>query len=304
MNWLTAARNRLRAFATIESRLARIQEALGRIESRQILDMGPPGLRGKEFRVFSQWGEDGILQYLTREVRVARRTFIEFGVENYVESNTRFLLVNDNWSGLVIDGSADNIRYIRDDDIYWRHNLKADCRFVTRENIDDILRDNGMSGEVGLLSIDIDGVDYWVWKAITAVSAAIVVIEYNARLGPEAVLTVPYDPAFVRSVADGSNIFYGASLAALRALGREKGYTFVGCNSSGNNAFFVRDDLMTPALNEVASTADFVAHRFREARGADGALLYLDPDEEQAMVGRVPWVDPTAPAGQREDRRE
>ena len=297
MKWISAARNWLRAISTMESRLARIQESLGRIESRQVLDADPPGLRGKEFRVFSQWGEDGILQFLTREVPIERRAFIEFGVENYVESNTRFLLVNDDWSGLVIDGSADNIRYIREDPIYWRHNLKAECRFVTRENIDRILLDNGMSGEVGLLSIDIDGNDYWVWKEITAVSAAIVVVEYNARLGPEAVLTVPYDPAFVRAVADGSNIFYGASLAALRALGREKGYTFVGCNSSGNNAFFVRDDLMSPALLDLASKARFVANQFREARGADGALLYLDPEAEQAMVRNFPWVDPTASTG-------
>ena len=207
----------LRGVRRLQQAVTAVQEALGRIESRQVRGLDSAALADREFRVFSQWGEDGIIQHLIRAVPVAQRVFVEFGVENYTEANTRFLLTNDNWSGLVIDGSEDHIRSVKKDAIYWRHNLKAVSAFVTRENINALLRENGLTGEIGLLSIDVDGNDYWVWEAIDAVQPAIVVIEYNARFGPERAVTVPYDAAFVRQKAHHSMIYYGASLAALVA---------------------------------------------------------------------------------------
>jgi len=234
---LKAAATRLR---TIEERCRKIQEALGRIENRQLRYLLAAEIQQAEFRVFSQWGEDGILQHLLRHVSVSRKIFVEFGVENYTESNTRFLLMNDNWAGLVIDGSAANIEYIKQDEIYWRYNLKAEAAFITKDNINDLIRRNGISGEIGLLSVDIDGNDYWVWDAIDSVIPSIVVVEYNARFGPERAVTVPYDPAFVRAAAHHSNLYWGASLAAFCLLAKRKGYSFVGCNTAGNNAFFVQ----------------------------------------------------------------
>jgi len=291
MRWIQALQRKLRQVVALEARLQRVQEALGRIERRQLLARPPGGWRGHEFRVFSQWGEDGLIQHLVHEVPVARRVFVEFGVEDYREANTRFLLVNDGWSGLVMDGSEENVRRIRQDPLFWQHNLKATQAFVTRENIDTLLADQGLSGDIGLLSIDIDGVDYWVWEAITAVSPAIVVIEYNARFGAERAVSVPYDAGFVRSKAHHSMIYYGASLRALCLLGKRKGYALVGCNSAGNNAFFVRRDLLPASLPEREPAQAFVAAGFREARDERGALAFLDATQEAAILRDLPVVE-------------
>lgn len=288
---LSTLKNAVGRLRSIEERTKKIQEALGRIEARQLRDTPAADIHGAEFRVFSQWGEDGILQHLLRHVPISKKVFVEFGVENYTECNTRFLLTNGNWAGLVIDGSAENIEFIRRDEIYWRHNLKADCAFITRENINDLIRQNGIAGEIGLLSIDIDGNDYWVWEAIDVVSPSVVVIEYNSRFGPERAVTVPYDPAFVRTAAHYSNIYYGASLAALCSLAKRKGYSFVGCNTAGVNAFFVRQDLRPSALPELAATVGFVPIKFRESRTAQGELAFLATDEEAAILNQLPLID-------------
>ena len=269
----------------------RMQEALGRIEARQLAALAAQELSANEFQVHSQWGEDGILQHLLRQVPVARKVFVEFGVEDYTEANTRFLLTQNGWSGLVLDGGAANIAAIKKDPIYWRHNLKAAAAFITRENINALLRDNGVSGEIGLLSIDVDGNDYWIWEAIDAVQPALVVVEYNARFGGERAVTVPYDAAFVRSTAHHSMIYYGASLAALVALGRRKGYAFVGANTAGNNAFFVRRELRPDALREVTAAEGFVPCQFRETRDERGRLAFLSAAEEAALLARLPLVE-------------
>ena len=275
-----------------DQRLCAIQEALGRIEARQN-SKKEGGINEQEFQVYSQWGEDGIIQFLLRHVEIKNRVFVEFGASNYLESNTRFLLVNNNWSGLVIDGDPLNVSSIRADPIYWRFNLKADCSFVTKDNINGLLERNGISGDIGLLSIDIDGNDYWVWKEIEVVSPRIVVIEYNSRFGPNRAVTIPYRENFTRQQAHHSLIYYGASLSALVNLGKQKGYTFVGCNNNGVNAFFVRSDLLVEPLQEVTVEAGYVAGKFREARDANGTLLFLTAEEEKAILNKLPLVDLT-----------
>lgn len=281
----------VRRVAGLEQTLTRVQSALGRVEARQLEQRDSPDLRENEFQVFSQNGEDGILHFLARHVRVPRKIFVEFGVENYTEANTRFLLTNAGWSGLVLDGGAENIGYIRRDPIFWKHNLKAQHTFITRENINTLLADNGITGDIGLLSIDIDGNDYWVWEAIDAVTPAIVVIEYNSRFGPDRAVTTPYDPAFQRTLAHFSNIYYGASLRALCLLGARKGLAFVGCNSAGNNAFFVRRDLLPPQIREMSCAEGFVAAQFRESRDERGRLNFLTPEDEQKTLTTLPLVE-------------
>ena len=285
---LRAGVGRLRS---IEERCKKIQEALGRIEGRQLRDLPAADLQRAEFRVFSQWGEDGLLQHLLRHVFVSRKIFVEFGVENYTESNTRYLLMNGNWVGLVIDGNPKNIEFIKCDEIYWRYNLKAESAFITRENINDIIRRNAVSGEIGLLSIDIDGNDYWVWESVDVVVPSMVVVEYNARFGPERAVTVPYSPMFSRTAAHHSNIYWGASLAALCALGKRKGYSFVGCNTAGNNAFFVRNELRPSSLPELTPGEGFSRAQFRESRDAHGSLIYLTEAEEAAILAQLPLVE-------------
>jgi hypothetical protein len=279
----------MRRFATIPQRLQRIQEALGRIEQRQVAQQGGDAQRA-EYRVFSQWGEDGIIQFLIGRIHIENRIFVEFGVENYTESNTRFLLSNDHWSGLVIDASAANIDYIKRDPIYWACDLKALQAFVTRDNINDILRENAIHDDIGLLSVDIDGNDYWVWQAIDAISPRIVVCEYNSHFGPTAQVTVPYDPKFVRERAHFSRIYYGASISALCSLGKSKGYSLVAANSAGNNVFFVREDLRGEL--PVLSAADaYRRAQFREFHDESGHLTFDGFATRLRKIGHLPLLD-------------
>lgn len=236
-----------------------------------------------EFRAFSQWGEDGIIQYLINRVPIENTSFVEFGVENYIEANTRFLLINNNWKGLILDGSQSHIDYIRKDRIYWRHDLTAECRFITRENINDILDDCGFRGDIGLLSIDIDGNDYWVWESIDVIRPRIVICEYNSVFGNTRPVTVPYNANFVRTDAHYSNLYFGASLPALCLLANSKGYDFVGSNSTGSNAFFVRNDL-PHGLHTYSATDGYIESRLRESRSESGELTCLTGSERLQLI--------------------
>ncbi len=247
-------------------------------------------LKEIEFSAFSQWGEDGIIQYLIHRVLIENRTFVEFGVENYTESNTRFLLLNDNWHGLVLDASQSHIDFIRRDPIYWKFDLTASCQFVTRENINEVLLGCGLGGDIGLLSIDIDGNDYWVWDEIDCIEPRIVICEYNSLFGPKHAITVPYRADFVRTRAHYSNLYYGASLAALCRLATKKGYGFVGTNSAGSNAFFVRNDLLQN-VTTTSAVEGFVQSKVRESRSEQGRLTFLRGDERLRLIEDLPVID-------------
>jgi hypothetical protein len=247
-------------------------------------------LRQSEFRVFSQYGEDGIIQYLVNCIDIPTKIFVEFGVEDYIESNTRYLLVNNNWQGLILDGSALNVKFIRRDDIYWRHNLEAVRSFITKENINASLTGAGITGDIGLLSIDIDGNDYWIWNEINVISPRIVIVEYNSVLGPELKVTVPYDPNFVRTKAHYSGLYFGSSLAALCDLASKKGYYFIGCNSNGNNAFFIRNDLKVPFSAKTAAEG-YVKSEFRESRSQSGKLTFLAGDSRLTEISHLQFYD-------------
>ena len=276
----------------IPERLDMIQEALGRIESRLNARDAASGIdpRKREFKVYSQWGEDGIIDYLVSQIDVPEKSFVEFGVENYTEANTLFLLKHRNWRGLVIDGSAANIDAIHTGQVLWRYDLMADCSFITTDNINDIIRRNGLAGDLGLLSVDIDGNDYWVWQAIDCVNPRIIVAEYNSLFGPRALISTPYRADFYRTNADPSNMYYGASIAALTHLARTRGYTLVAGNSAGNNVFFVRNDCLGSLKPQTVEQA-YVQAAFREARGPEGEIKFMTFAQRQQAIGHHPVVD-------------
>jgi hypothetical protein len=290
MSVLKKIRNMVRTLNSADERMYKIQQALGRIEERQLSAKLPGCFNDYEFQVYSQWGEDGLIQYLVRDTPLERRIFVEFGVEKYAESNTRFLLINDNWAGLLIDGSKQNIDYIRNDTIYWKYNLKAECSFIDRDNINSLISGNGISDDIGLLSIDIDGNDYWVWDAIQVISPRIVICEYNSLWGSELSVSIPYDPAFSRTLAHYSNLYFGASIAALSKLANSKGYSLVGSNRAGNNAFYVRNDVITD-IAIVSPRNAWVESKFRESRNKAGQLTYLSFPERLALVSDMPLVN-------------
>ena len=252
----------------------------------------PIPLWKSEFRVFSQFGDDGITQCVISRIHLpsAEQRFIEFGVENYREANTRFLLLNDNWSGLVMDGSENYISNVRSEQIYWRNDLTALARFITRENINSIIKEAGFSGRLGLLSIDVDGNDYWIWEALTAVDPAIVIVEYNGIFGGSEPVTIPYQAEFVRQNAHYSYLYWGTSLPALCHLAARKGYVWIGCNTAGNNAYFVRKEYASAFLLP-SLPADFVPAKFREARDRDSRLAYIGQREGFELIKELPVWD-------------
>lgn len=246
-------------------------------------------LRESEFSVFSQWGQDGIIQYLINRIPLEADTFIEFGVEDYAESNTRFLMMHDNWRGLVIDGSESNIDAIKRRDFYWRHDLTAIPAFITRDNINELIG-RRFRGDAGILSIDIDGNDYWIWEAIEVVHPKIVICEYNSVFGPKRAVTIPYSANFSRTSAHYSNLYFGASLAALHRLAAQKGYVFVGCTQAGNDAFFVRKDV---ASNVTAMTVEegYVLSKARESRDSNGQLTFVSGEGRLRLIANMEVLD-------------
>lgn len=288
---LKKIKNILELLGSLDYRLNQIHSSLGRIESRQLLSISTPSnFNDYEFQVFSQFGEDGLIQYLIDRINIKNKTFIEFGVEQYKEANTRFLLINNGWNGLVMDGLSENIQLIKSDDIYWRTNLKAVNAFIDSSNINQIIGHNGLYGEVGLLSIDIDGNDYWVWQSLDIISPQIVICEFNALWGPELTVSIPYDPLFSRSQAHYSNLYFGASLGAMTSLGRSKGYSLVGVNIAGNNAFFVRNDCMSGFVSLSPEDA-WKPAKFRESRSRDGGLSYLSQGEGLELLKDMKLVN-------------
>lgn len=251
-------------------------------------------LHDAEFKVFSQFGEDGIIQYLQQLVikNESEKRFIEFGVENYLESNTRFLLVNNNWRGLVFDGSRENIESIKSQEFYWRNDLTAKNAWIDRDNINDLIKSEGFDGEVGILSVDIDGNDYWVWESIEVVNPIIVIVEWNSLFGDKAAISIPYSPSFQRTEAHFSNLYYGASIAALHHLGEKKGYKLIGSNSAGNNLFFVREDRMGP-LKALSPNDAYVESKIRESRDEKGDLSFKSRSDREALIKHLPVVDVT-----------
>jgi len=253
-------------------------------------DIFKDDIKAYEDKVFSQFGEDGIIKYLVSSINLANKKFVELGVEDYEEANTR-LLLESGWAGLIIDSNQNNIAYIQNQDYYWKYDITAVNAFVNTENINEILKSNNFKEKVGLLSIDIDGNDYWIWSEINAIDASIVVIEYNSRLGKEKSYVVPYDKNFNRKVAHSSMIYYGASLKALIKLATQKGYAFVCCNKAGNNAFFVKKELLNDKVREADINDGYVENNFRESRDKSGNLIYLNKKEEIEIIFKLPLIE-------------
>lgn len=193
------------------------------------------------WKAYSQADEDGIIQEIFRRIGEGSRTFVEVGTEGGHETNTVALLLSG-WQGAWIEADLPEIEIVRNRLRPYCESgaLRAVDAFVTRDNVELLLREHAPASELSLLSIDVDGNDYWIWEAIESARPRVVIMEYNATWHPPLPFVVPYDPAFRW---DGTN-FVGASLSALERLGERKGYKLVGCCFSGVNAFFVREDLV------------------------------------------------------------
>jgi len=217
------------------------------------------------FNVWSSTHEDGILLYIFSIIGMTNKKLcVDIGSGPIQGSNTANLIINHGFRGLLIDGNPGNVEIARN--YYAAHSETwysppiCVAEFVTAENINGILRGNGFTGTVDLLCIDIDGMDYWIWKAISAIDPRVVLVEYNDCLGPERAWTVPYKSDFNvhdYEVNRQRYNYHGASLGAFVNLGRQKGYKLVGCSKGGWNAFFVKTDVDERRLPEVTAESCF-----------------------------------------------
>ena len=213
------------------------------------------------FSAYSDNEEDGILLMLFAVVGATNRRCVELCCGSGIDFNTANLLINHGWEGLLIDGNERKLAIGRKfynrckSTRQWQPRMVSE--WVTAENVNDVVRKQGFEGDIDLFSLDMDGVDYWIWKALTVVRPRVMVLEYQDILGPERAVTVPYDPKFVCIRGKYGTDYAGASLRAYVKLGREKGYRLVGCEHYGYNAFFLREDVGRDLFPEVTVESCF-----------------------------------------------
>jgi hypothetical protein len=259
--------------------------ALGTLLSKQQEFGDSMNIHDHEFKIFSQYGDDGIIQFLIKHIQIRNTTFIEFGVENYMESNTRFLMMNNNWSGFVMDGSEAAMKSLGNKPWFWKYELEKKAVFIDKDNINKLMASSKLEN-IGLLHIDIDGNDYHILSEIdfTKINPSILIMEYNAVFGAERAITVPYDKSFFRTKKHFSNLYFGASLKALTMVANQKGYALIGCNLAGNNAYFVKKGDLPRKLKELSVEEAFVNSKFRESRNQEGQLTYLKGESRFGLI--------------------
>lgn len=245
--YILKVRNRFSAEVQIAQRQLFNQYQVWRKEEKL------PPLTDTGFRVFSQYEEDGKIMYILSVIGMQHKTFVEIGSDDGINSNCANLAFNFGYRGLFLDGNFKSIR--RGRKFYskyphpWMHVPQFTCAKVTAENINQLVQNAGLEGEIDLLSIDIDGNDYWVWKALEQVSPRVVIIETHVEFGMRNIV-VPYDPNYV--YPGKHPVYHGASPVAMVNLAKQKGYRLVGANELGFNFIFVKNGHGEEHLPEVS----------------------------------------------------
>lgn len=216
------------------------------------------------FRCYSQFEEDGILLYLLSCTGKKTRTVVEMCCGSGSECMAANLIINHGFKGYLFDGDTGNVQAARR---FFKS--QKDCllvepsiqqAWITRSNVNQLLQDIGAAGEVDVLSLDLDGNDYYIWEAIRVINPRICVFETHNIIPPDLAITIPYDDAFfAMDKGEIDSEFRSVSLLAMVTLSRRKGYTLVGSHKHGFNVFFVRDDLLTdliprPTIDEIDDT--------------------------------------------------
>ena len=247
-----------------------------------------------DLKIYSQNGEDGIIDYLLFSLNIEKPKFIEIGVGDYSESNTRFFFERTSGDGLIIDIIDDFEKKVKEKVKIWKGNLKILQQNIDANNILDTLKNNNFFQKIDLFSLDIDGIDYWVLKELPKNFCKILVAEYNPYFGDKFKITVPNIKNFNRSSYHYSNLCFGASLPALIDLLKTKGMDFVGTNLFKNNAFFVNNDFVKMLNLEKINELDlklYVNANFRESRNISGSMSYIDPKNVLNQIKDCKIVD-------------
>jgi hypothetical protein len=286
-----------RAFPTGTARLrgglaelARWRSIEGRLRSLERAAHRPveadASIQSWECSNYSQNGEDGILMHIFSRIGGDSFRFLEFGCGNGVECNSNNLTLGFGWGGLLLDWDELNIlkakRFLGAALGSSVGRVEIRRELVTPDNINALIKEAAAEAtELDLLSIDVDGNDYWIWNAVDRSRARVVVVEYNSTFGDERAVTATFDREFDRNAKHPSGYYHGASLEALRKLGTSRGYQLVGCDSVGVNAFFVRSDLAT-GLPSLTTAEAFVPIRERSA---------VSVADQFALISHLPLVE-------------
>jgi len=257
--------------------VGKVQISLNRNKYDEITD-----LTETEVKIFSQNGEDGIIDYLLHRLKLDKKNFVEIGVGNYRESNTRFLYNRYYPKGLIVDHVDDMEKKVKPFVNFWKGDLRISNKQINSENILDLLK-NGCDYEIDLFSIDIDSIDYWIIKKLEKNISKIFVAEYNPIFGSELEVTVPNISGFERSKYHYSYLCYGMSLKALINLMDQKGYYFIGTNLQKINAFFIlkefKKENFFPKI-KIKSLDNYTNSNIRDSRDRNDHLSYLTGDKK------------------------
>ena len=200
-----------------------------------------------EFRAYSQNGEDGILLYLFSRIGTTNKMAVELCAGDGIECNAANLVLNHGWRALLVDGSIENVETARS--FYGSHRdtfsfpPQVAHEWIERDTVNDVVARHGVTGDIDLLTIDLDGIDYWIWECLAVIRPRVVVVEVQIVWPADVSVSVPYARDFRGTFIDGLSVYSSASLAAFVKLARKKGYRLVGAQRLGFNAFFVREDI-------------------------------------------------------------
>ena len=239
-----------------------------------------------EFKLYSQNGEDGILLYIFSKIGFKNKFAVNIGCGG-ITSNIYNLTINFGFKSFEIDGNASSIEFcksfIKQYIIDYFNYVRFVHSWIDRDNINKLLKDNNVPGEVDLLSIDIDGNDYWIWEAIDIINPRVIVIEYNASFGYEKLISVKYEPDFDRWKKHKSGWYHGASLRAFEFLGKKRGYSLICCDSNGVNAFFIRNDLINTHFRKLNSKEAYYPHFQR--------IDKMSVEEQYKLIENMEYVE-------------
>ena len=236
------------------------------------------------FRCFSQFEEDGIILFILSSIGFKTRKVVEMCIGNGEECMAANLVINHGFQGFLFDGDADNIIHAKK-----FFNSKKDCilnfpyiknSWITKENVNSLLRNSCGEVEVDLLSLDVDGNDYYIWEAISVINPRLCVFETHNVIPSDLSLTIPYKHDF--NYEDGSSDesdFRGVSLLAMKKLSALKGYRLIGSHQNGFNVFFLRNDIGQDFFPEVS------VEKIHENRYTEKAQ-----NERWPVVKKMPWV--------------
>jgi len=237
-------------------------------------------LKQYEKKVYSQNGEDGVIEHIFNTIGFTNKIFVEFGFE-IRENNSKHLIEKYGFGGLFIDSNISK-NYSKDGVFYHK-------AWITKNNINEIIGQY-FKGNIDFLSIDVDGIDLYLADCIDVISPRVLCIEYCASIGKELSVTVVYKDDFDRHKEHPSGFYCNASLKANINVMKKKGYKFVG-SVAGLNAFFVRNDCDFKEITCEMGWEPHYTRTYTKCKRHDGTIRSLTPEEQYDLIRPLKWIE-------------